>query len=89
MLSNISEYWIHLHRVESSSVMGWYLCEMDFAEEIPDFVRTWEEHEKMLPRSNKTRPLGIGSSYNGGMSPPLRGEFENLYLEARKRGNYR
>ncbi|CAK9870487.1 unnamed protein product [Sphagnum jensenii] len=35
-------------------------------EEIPDFERTWEEHEKMLPRWNKTRPLGIGSSYNGG-----------------------
>jgi len=41
-------------------------------DEIPDFERTWEEQEKMLPRWNKIGPLGIGSSQPA-MSPTLRG----------------
>jgi hypothetical protein len=43
-----------------------------FVDEIPDFERTWEEQEKMLPRWNKMGPLGIGSSQPA-MSPTLRG----------------
>jgi hypothetical protein len=57
-----------------------------FVDEIPDFERTWEEQEKMLPHWNKIGPLGIGSSQPA-MSPTLRGEFQTACPEIGQKGN--